>query len=57
MNKIITAIGNPNLNFKLKKEKEFEIIAEDIQYQEGILEYLEKDNNIDYLIVSELLPR
>ena len=31
-------------------------MAEDIQYQEGILEYLEKDNQINFLILSELLP-
>ena len=56
MKKIITAIGNEILNKKLKKENDFEVIIEDIQYKEGIIEYLEKDNNIDILIISELLP-
>ena len=56
MKKIITAIGNPNLNNSLKKEKDFQIVSEDIQYQEGVIELLEKDINIDYLILSELLP-
>ena len=56
MKKIITAMGNENLNQKLKKENIFEIVTEDIQYQEGILELLEKDNNIDFLILNELLP-
>ena len=55
MKKIITAIGNPILNINLKKENEFEIMAEDIQYQEGIFELLEKDANIDFLILSELI--
>ena len=56
MKKIITAMGNENLNQKLKKENIFEIVTEDIQYQEGILELFEKDNNIDFLILNELLP-
>ena len=56
MKKVITAIGNEILNKKLKKENDFEVIIEDIQYKEGIIEYLEKDNNIDILIISELLP-
>ena len=56
MKKIITAIGNEILNKKLKEENDFEVIIEDIQYKEGIIEYLEKENNIDILIISELLP-
>lgn len=56
MKKVITAIGNEILNKKLKKENDFEVIIEDIQYKEGIIEYLEKENNIDILIISELLP-
>ena len=56
MKKIITAIGNEILNKKLKKENDFEVIIEDIQYKEGIIEYLEKESNIDILIISELLP-
>ena len=53
MKKIITAINNPKLNEELKKEKKFEIIGKDIQYKEAILEILEKDNNIDLIIMSE----
>ena len=56
MKKVITAIGNEILNKKLKKENDFEVIIEDIQYKEGIIEYLEKENKIDILIISELLP-
>ena len=54
MKKIITAIGNPELNNNLKEINEFEIIANDIQYQEGILEILE-EKEADILILSELL--
>lgn len=56
MKKIITAIGNEILNQKLKDENIFEVLLEDIQYKEGILEFLEKENQIDFLILSELLP-
>ena len=56
MKKILTAIGNPILNVSLKKENEFEVMAEDIQYQDGIFEFLEKEKNINFLILSELIP-
>ena len=55
MKKVITAIGNPIVNEKLKIEKSIEVIGKDIQYQEGIFEILEKENNIDFLILSEII--
>lgn len=56
MKKIITAIGDPFLNEELKKYEKYEILGPDILYQEGILEKLEKNKQIDFLILSELLP-
>ena len=53
MNKIVTAIGNKNINLKLKQEEKIEVIGEDIQYEDGILELLEKEININFLIISE----
>lgn len=53
--KIITAIGNENLNKILQQEKEFEIMENDIFYKEGILEFLEKNKDIDILILYEKL--
>ena len=53
MKKIITAINNPKLNEQLKKENNFKIIGKDIQYKEAILETLEKNKNIDIIIISE----
>ena len=53
--KIITAVGNENLNNALKKEKDFEILENDIFYQEGILEYLEKNSDVDVLILYVVL--
>ena len=55
MKKIITALGNPYLNEELTKEKEFEILTKDIQYQDGIFEVLEKNEQIDFIILSEIL--
>lgn len=56
MKKIITAIDNPALNKKLKNEDNFKIIGKDIQYKEAILEILEKENNVDIIIIKESIP-
>ena len=53
--KVLTAIGNENLNNILKEQNEFEILENDIFYKEGILEFLEKNNNVDILILYEKL--
>lgn len=55
MKKIVTAINNPKLNQQLKELNQYEIVAPDIQYQEGVFEILEKKENIQYLILSEIL--
>ena len=54
--KIITALENPKTNDKLKEETKFEIIGNDIQYQEGVIEILENNLEINLIIISELLP-
>ena len=54
MKKILTAIGTPELNNCLKEIKDFEIISNDIQYQDGIFEILE-EKDVDIIILSELL--
>ena len=51
MIKILTAVGNKNINNLLQKEKNIKIIKEDIFYKEGILEVLEKNNKIEKLIL------
>ena len=45
MKKIITALANPMLNNELKKQKDFIVIGNDIQYQDGVKEVLEKEKN------------
>ena len=54
--KILTALQNPKTNEILKEKTKHNIIETDIQYQEGILETLEKNNKIDLIIISQLLP-
>ena len=49
---IITAIGNPILNNELKKIKKFNIIKNDIKYENEILIEIKK-NKIDFLIINE----
>lgn len=54
--KILTALQDPKINEILKEKTKHNIIETDIQYQEGILETLEKNNKIDLIIISQLLP-
>ena len=56
MQKILTAIGNTTLNNKLKKERDFYVYEQDIQYKEAIIDILKKDKNFDYIIFYEKLP-
>ena len=51
MIKIVTALGNPCLN----TYDDFEIIGKDIQYKDGIIEILELNNDVNYVIISEML--
>lgn len=56
MKKIITAINNPKLNENLKDEELIEIVCKDFQYKEAIIEYLEKNNKVDLIIINEEIP-
>lgn len=55
MKKIITAMGNPQLNIKLKEINKYEIVSKDIQYQEALFEILDNKKDVEILILSELL--
>lgn len=55
MKKIITAIGNESLNINLKKEINIQVLINDIQYKEGIIEILEENQDIDFVIFNDLL--
>ena len=53
MIKIITAIGSPNLNNELKKYSEFCVIGNDILYFDGIMELINTNSDINYLILGD----
>lgn len=50
---VLTAINNEKIFKELKNN--IKIIFNDIQYKEGILEILEKNKNIDFVIINENL--
>jgi len=50
---ILTAINNEKIFKELKKQKNINIISNDIQYKEGILEILEKYKKIQCVIINE----
>lgn len=54
--KIITALNNPSINIKLRKENKYEVVGKDIQYKDAILETLEKDKNINIIIINNEIP-
>lgn len=54
--RILTALQNPEINRILKEQTNYNVVENDIQYQEGIIEILEKNNKINLIIISELLP-
>ena len=56
MKKIITAIGNENINNELKKQINLQVLLNDIQYKEGIVEVLEDYKDIDFIIINSELP-
>jgi len=53
--RLLTAIGDEIINQKIKEKGEYEVIGKDIQYQEGIFEILEKEEIVDFLMVSDFL--
>jgi len=52
---IITGINNEKIFNELKKKKNINIVSRDIQYKEGIIEILEKNKDINYIIINEKL--
>ena len=54
MKRIITALGNETLNNELKKYSKYDVLTNDIFYQEGVIDFL-STNEADVIIVSSLL--
>ena len=54
--KIVTALGNEELNNEIRAEESLEIIGKDFQYQEALIEILEKNIDIDLLVLNSIIP-
>lgn len=52
---ILTAIDEEKMLRKIEESKDINIILKDIKYKEGIIEYLEKNRNIDCILINENL--
>ena len=50
---ILTALQNEEINYELKKNKEFTIEYDDIQYEEGLIEILKINKDIEYIIFNK----
>lgn len=50
---ILTALQNEEINYELKKNKEFTIEYDDIQYEEGLIEILKAKKYIEYIIFNK----
>ena len=56
MKKIITALLNNQINEELRKDKDLQVIGNDYMYQEAVIETIEENDDIDYLLLNENLP-
>ena len=56
MNNILVAIYNQKIYEELLEEKNINIINKNILYKEGILEILEKNFEINFIIINEKIP-
>ena len=54
MKRILTALGNATLNNELKKYTKYDVVSEDLFYQEAVLD-ISKEENLDVIIISSLL--
>lgn len=51
--RIITAIGIEKIIRRIKNEIKCEVIGLDITYEDGIIESIQENSNIDYIIINE----
>ena len=54
MIKILTAMGNDTLNKELMKYSKYDLITDDLFYQEAVLDVM-KEEKCDVLLISSLL--
>ena len=53
MKRILTALGNPTLNQELKKYSKYEVVSDDLFYQEAVLDFI-KEIDKSYPIPSQI---
>lgn len=51
MRNVLTAIGNPMLNNKFKNIEDYKILADDIETDEELIEYLERVGEVNILFL------
>ena len=56
MEKVLLAIDDKKLIKKIKEDNNINLINNNLQYREAILEILEDNKNIDFILISENLP-
>lgn len=54
MKKILTALGNPILNNELRRYEKYDLVAEDLFYQDAVFDILDEEQ-VDDIVVSSLL--
>ena len=47
---------NENVNNELRKDKQIEVISDDLLYQEAVIECIKENEDIDFLLLNENLP-
>lgn len=55
MKKILTAIGNPIFNKKLKEMEDYQILTKDITNDEELIECLEREENVEFLVLCSTI--
>lgn len=55
MRKILTAIGNPMLNKKIKNLDDYKVVTDDITNDEELIEWLEREKDIDILFLCSAI--
>ncbi|MBQ9266842.1 MAG: AAA family ATPase [Clostridia bacterium] len=54
MKRVLTALGNPALNNELRRYEKYDVIEEDLFYQDAVVDVLEEES-VDAIVVSGLL--
>lgn len=54
--KVLTALMNENVNNELRKHEDIKVISNDLLYQEAVIEYINENKEIDFLLLNENLP-